>query len=73
MLFNSTIFLFLFMSGVLAVYLTSVAVVRALGGPRSGMRALNALLLVSSLLFYTWTESYFVFEPNRSCPQQMHR
>ncbi len=61
MLFNSTIFLFLFMPGVLAVYLASLAVVRALGAPRSGMVPLNALLLLSSLLFYTWTESYFVF------------
>ena len=45
MLFNSTIFLFLFMSGVLAVYLASLAVVRARGAPRSGMHAFNALLL----------------------------
>ena len=61
MLFNSTIFLFLFMPSVLAVYLASLAVVRALGASRSGMRGLNALLLISSLVFYTWTESFFVF------------
>ena len=61
MLFNSTIFLFLFLPAVLAVYLTTLAIVRALGAPRIGMRVLNGLLLFSSLIFYTWTESFLVF------------
>ncbi len=61
MLFNSTVFLFLFLPAVLATYLAATAVVRARNAPRIGMRVLNGLLLVFSLVFYTWTESYLVF------------
>ncbi|HLW68663.1 MAG TPA: MBOAT family protein [Gemmataceae bacterium] len=49
MLFNSTLFLFLFLPLVLAVYYLA---------PRS---ARNALLLFASLFFYAWGEKFYVF------------
>jgi alginate O-acetyltransferase complex protein AlgI len=49
MLFNSTLFLFLFLPLVLALYYLA---------PRS---ARNAILLFASLFFYAWGEKFYVF------------
>ena len=59
MLFNSTIFLFLFLPAVLAIYLPLLW----LASRRSGgsMALPNTALLMFSVLFYTWTESFLVF------------
>ncbi len=52
MVFSSTLFLFIFLPLVLALY----------HGPRfTGIRYRNAVLLAASLLFYAWGEPRFVF------------
>ena len=51
MLFSSTIFLFIFLPGVLIAYY----------GLLRSMRARNILLLIASLLFYAWGEPVYVF------------
>ena len=52
MVFSSTVFLFLFLPALLALYYLPF---------RLGLRWRNAVLLVGSLLFYAWGEPTFVF------------
>ncbi|MDR2137258.1 MAG: MBOAT family protein, partial [Synergistaceae bacterium] len=59
MVFSSTVFLFLFLPGLLAVYYNPFFLFSK--SPHKGRTFRNTILLLASLCFYAWGEPLFVF------------